>query len=241
MDELIEALKQYIQQNNIKKISIGNLKIVEDRKEKISESMYKLEFLVTLSDVYSTKFLIKKSEQRSFENASPQITMQPQQYIGESLLDMDEIVKSASYSSMTKFNLEKKKDINQSYTLRLPKEVLKQYLGDQEFLRCKTQKGLISTDFMMLCNKGVETKEMLLITKNNYDIFQSMNHSAKKFLEYYDEKYNLDIVSVNPGTFIIKGIPHQLRCPGQSIVFYADKQMYVKMIRFGSNNGVNET
>lgn len=216
MADFPEALKEYIMQNEPrKKFSADPLKIVEDFIIKLSPTMYKLEFLVTMSDLYQNKIIPKPAPT----------------YESDSLLNMKEIIKFESYSLMSKFTIENKnrKIINSSHVLRLPKEILIQYLGRDEFMKRKTQKGLISDDFMALYNKDTQNKEMVLIPKNNYNIMLSMNNSARKFLEYFREKCDLSIINPAPNAFVIKGISKDFRKPESEIVFFAKNQVYVHL------------
>jgi hypothetical protein len=216
MIDLSEALKEHISQNEpCKKFSADPLKIVEDSIIKLSPTMYKLEFLVTMSELYQNKIISK-----------PIPT-----YESDSLLNMEEIIKFESYSLMSKFTIANKnrKIINSSHVLRLPKEILVQYLGKDEFMKLKTQKGLISDDFMALYNKDTQNQEMVLIPKDNYNILLSMNNSAKKFLEYFREKCDLNIVNPAPNTFVIKGISKDFRKSESEIVFLAKNQVYIHL------------
>jgi len=218
-----EALKEHISSSKAGKISPSRrIIIVEDKVRKISERMYALEFLVRVSENNLT--LQSMPSLNKFQR-----TYDQHAYESEALLNPDDIIKSEFYDSMNKFRIDTITTVDKSYVLRLPKKILVQYLGDDEFMKCKKQKGLITDDFILLCGRDVTNKDIILIPKKNFFIMSNMNNSARKFLDYFGAMEDANIVSTTPSAFILKGVPSNIRQPRNEIRFFSDNQVYIHL------------
>jgi len=218
MTKLSEVLKEYIisRKNQNKIPPTSTLNIMEDSIKKMSDKMYKLEFLVRISEE-NTPSNISTIQSHNLE------------YESESLLHREDIINSEFYNTMSEFSVDETKAVQKSYLLLLPRNILIQHYGMDEFLRLKQQKGIISEDFMILCSKNNKDKEIILMPKNNYEAISQMGKSAKKFLNHFKERHDVYISTTTPGAFKINGVPITIRRPGRGIRFYADNQFYVQL------------
>ncbi|MGV8140874.1 MAG: hypothetical protein ACP5NW_00365 [Candidatus Woesearchaeota archaeon] len=218
MIKLSEAIREHIisRKSKYKISSTAKVTILEDRIKKMGDKMYTLEFLVRVSD----------------ENAPSNIsTIQSNGpiYESESLLHIEDIMNSEYYSNMSEFSIDNTKTVQKSYLLLLPTKILIQHYGMEEFLRLKKQKGTISEDFMILCDKNNKDKEIIMMPKNNYEAMSKIGKPAQKFLNHFKERYDIRISTTTLGAFKINGIPASIRRPGRGIRFYADNQFYIHL------------
>jgi hypothetical protein len=143
-------------------------------------------------------------------------------------ISLESLVKNKIYSlEIFKFD-DKDTQVDRSRRLPLPTIILEQHYN--KIIYKKFAKSEIKGEFVFLYNKL--TDEQVIMPTNNYNKLLEISTQAgigevaKRFIEYFDGKIDIDLEFVR-GKYLIDEIPPEFKPANSWIKFTADNEPYI--------------